>query len=204
MEENKRMDSLPQKIKRRIQSKGRGWVFSPKDFLDLGSRRAVDTALSRMASDGTLRRLRHGLYDYPKVNRLLGTISPSPDDIAGALARKTGHDVYPTGADAANMLGLSTQVPAQLIYLTTGPSKSCTVGKQTVTLKHSSLSRLLDLPKQVRLTVQAMLHLGKYGVDDDVIARLKASLNPKDKQKLISSINAVPGWLAPKIKAIAS
>ena len=199
------MKPVPQRIIKRIQSKGLGWVFTPKDFLELGPRAVIDVALSRMSKDGYIRRIGHGLYDFPKYSKVLGRrAAPASEDIAAAIARKTGDAIYPTGAVAANLLGLSTQVPAQIAYLTTGPSRSYKVGKRSIELQHSPLSAALKISQGARLVLHALLYLGKNGVDDRVIHRLRDLIDIKDKQHLMRSIPALPSWLAPKIKAIAA
>src|SRR5260221_9602211 len=101
------------RIFRRIQAHGRGFVFTPADFADLGSRASVDQTLSRLARRSRIRRLSRGVYDYPRVSSDLGPLSPTTDSIAHAVARQT-HSVAQVGpAQAASQLGLSTQVPAR-------------------------------------------------------------------------------------------
>jgi len=95
-------------------------VFTPRNFLAFGTRRAVDRALARLTQDKTIRRLAQGLYDYPRVHKKLGILAPNPDDVTAVLAAKTGSRVQISGARAANLLGLTDQVPAQLVYLTDG------------------------------------------------------------------------------------
>ncbi len=110
--------SMQDKIVERLRRQGQGKVFTPKDFLDLGSRESVDQALSRLAKAVTVQRLGRGLYCYPKINKRLGIIiPPDVDEIASALARQTGSRIAPSGAMAANRLGLSTQVPAKPVTL---------------------------------------------------------------------------------------
>ena len=179
-------------------------MFTPKDFLDLASRAAVHKALSRMANDGEIRRLKHGLYDYPKLDPDIGMISPHPRNIADALARKTGDTIYPTGAEAANLLGLSTQVQAQPVYYTTGAAKVCKVGNHIIRLKHTPISDSLKLSLESRIVLHALLWLGERGVDDSVIAHLRDKLDSKDKKQLVSALTALPGWIVPKVKAISS
>src|SRR5579862_8857780 len=99
------MNSIAAAILKRIRVHGRGWVFTPKDFLNLGMRHPIDLALSRFARDKTIRRLTQGVYDYPKVHKKLGTLAPNPDDVATVLAAKTGSRVQISGARAANLLG---------------------------------------------------------------------------------------------------
>ncbi len=80
------MQSIDNKVISRIYGKGRGWCFTPNEFMDLGSRSSVDKALSRLTQKGTIRRLARGLYDYPKMHKDLGSLSASPESIAQALA----------------------------------------------------------------------------------------------------------------------
>ena len=113
--------------------------FSPTDFLDLGSRNAVDKALSRRAAAASIRRVACGLYDVPRKHPIVGLAVPSADNVAKALAEKAGTRLQPTGAYAANLLGLSDQVPAKVVFLTDGRSKRVRIGK----LRFSGVSRLL-------------------------------------------------------------
>ena len=113
------MNTIQDDILERIRGQGRGKVFTPKDFLDLGSRDAADQSLSRLVKGGEIQRLGRGLYHFPRMNERLGiALGPDLDEIAEALARQTGSRVVPSGAVAANRLGLSTQVPAKPVYLT--------------------------------------------------------------------------------------
>ncbi len=127
------MQSLADKTITRIQRKGRGFAFSGKDFLDLGSRASVDKALSKLTEDGQIRRISRGIYDYPRVSKALGgELSPDYDQVAHAIARKNGVRIEASGAWAANLLGLSPQVPAKIVYLTNGTSRSYRIGNQTI------------------------------------------------------------------------
>ena len=118
------MSTIQDTILDRIRGQGRGKVFTPKDFLDLGSRDAADKSLSRLAKADEIQRLGRGLYHYPRMNERLGIpLGPDFDEIAEALARQTGSKVVPSGAVAANRLGLSTQVPAKPVYLTDGRTR---------------------------------------------------------------------------------
>ena len=117
------MQTMRDQIVARIERLGEGKAFSAKDFLDIASRGSIDMALASLTRSGTIRRLRRGLYDMPKVNTALGgKLSPDIDEAARAIARKQRWKIVPEGAWAANLLGLSTQVPARTIYLTDGPN----------------------------------------------------------------------------------
>ena len=150
---------------------GRGSVFTPADFLDVGSRAAVNQALARLTKGGALRRLARGLYDYPQVHPKLGLLAPAPDAVAKAVARKTGSRLQIAGAQAANTLGLSTQVPARSVYLTDGPSRRVVLGKRIIDLRHAAPKHLVAAGGIMAGTVvQALRHMGPDAVANVVEA----------------------------------
>ncbi|MCO5966553.1 DUF6088 family protein [Sinorhizobium meliloti] len=188
---------------RRARGSGRGGVFTPSDFLDIAARTAVDQALSRLAKGGKLRRLARGLYDFPKVHPQLGPLSPTPDDVAQALARETGSHVQIAGARAANALGLSTQVPAKSIYLTDGPSRRVVLGKRVVDLRHASPKHLIAPGSAAGTVVQALRHVGAVRAPD--VARIAARrLSASDKKTLASTAVQAPAWMRPTLVSIAN
>ena len=107
------MSAVADKMMKRIRGKGRGWVFTPRHFLDFGTRGAVDMAISRLAQSGAIRQIGRGLYDYPRLHDTLGVMSPDTASLADASATQSGDRLAPSGADASNPLGLSTQVRAR-------------------------------------------------------------------------------------------
>ncbi|MBP1885108.1 DUF6088 family protein [Sinorhizobium mexicanum] len=188
---------------RRARARGRGGVFTPSDFLDVAERAAVDQALSRLVKAGKLRRLARGLYDFPKVHPQLGPLSPTPDDVAQALARETGSHVQIAGARAANALGLSTQVPAKSIYLTDGPSRRVVLGKRVVDLRHASPKHLIAPGSAAGTVVQALRHVGAVRARD--VAQIAARrLSVSDKKKLASTAVQAPAWMRPTLVSIAN
>lgn len=131
------VQTIDKRIVSRIYGRGRDIVFTPTQFLDLGSRRAVDVVLHRLAKAGTIRRLSRGLYDYPKQHPTFGVMFPSPEAVAKALAGKDATRFQPSGAYAANLLGLSDQVPAKIVFLTDGRAKRVKIGRQEILLKRT-------------------------------------------------------------------
>src|SRR5262245_54736941 len=145
-----------------IRLRGRGKVFTSKDFLDLGGRDAVDQALSRLSRGGDIKRIGRGLYHYPRMNARLGiAVSPDADDIAQALARQTGTRVPPAGAVAATRLGLSTQVPGKLLYLTDGYSREVEASDLVFTFKHVAPKEFPPGSPTSAAVFQALRHLGQ-------------------------------------------
>jgi hypothetical protein len=198
------MKSASKKIARRIRSKGRGWVFTPKDFLDIGARATVDQALSRLVHKAIIRRLDRGIYDFPKTHDKLGMLSPSPDNLATAVANQTGDFIFPSGARAANMLGLSEQVPAKSIYLTTGASKTRKIGAKTLSFCHANIPTATKNNYKAILVIQALLHIGKAYIDDNIVRKCSDNLSLKDKKILGKMTTKLPDWLIPFIHRIGA
>lgn len=190
------MNAVAQTISRRIRAKGRGWVFTPKDFLDVGTRAAVDQTLSRLVRKGTIRRLDRGVYDYPKQHDKLGTLSPCVGDLAQVIAAKTGDNIFPSGAAAANYLGLSTQVPARPVYLTNGASRTKTVAGRTIILKHARVPIMNSVTDRANFVLQALSYLGQRHIDDQIIEQCAARLDNRDMKDLSASVARIPGWMA--------
>lgn len=188
---------------RRACGTGRGGVFTPSDFLDVAARAAVDQALSRLVKNGKLRRLARGLYDFPKVHPKLGPLSPTPDDVAQALARETGSHVQISGARAANVLGLTTQVPARSTYLTDGPSRRVVLGKRVVDLRHASPKHLIAPGSAAGMVVQALRHVGPVRAAD-VVQVAARRLSANDKRILASSAIQAPAWMRATLVSIAN
>lgn len=187
--------SVDSKVLSRIYGKKRGWVFTPIHFLDLGSRTAIDQALGRLAKSGTIRRLARGLYDYPKNHPDFGDLPPNYERIAQALAGRDSLKIQPSGAYAANLLGLSDQVPAKIVFLTDGPNRKVQIGKRKIVLKRTTPKNMATSGKISGLVIQALRYLKKNNVDLTIIAKLKRRLSDEDKSILMSDIRYAPGWI---------
>lgn len=188
----------------RIKARGNGWVFSAIDFLDLGSRQAVDKALSRMTADGTIRRVARGLYDVPRQHPIVGTTAPGIDQVAKAIAGKGATRLQPTGAYAANLLGLSEQVPAKIVFLTDGRSKRLQLGKATIILKQASPRTMATAGTISGLVIQALRYLGQTHVTEDTIKRLDRRLSQDDRKQLAKDLAYAPAWIASIMRRLAA
>ena len=192
----KHTQSIDNKIRNRIYGHGKGWVFTPVHFSDLGSRDAVASALKRYRQSGLIRQLARGLHDYPATDPELGTLAPPPDVLAKALAGRDAVRLQPSGAYAANLLGLSTQIPMKIVYLTDGRSRTVEIGKKQIILKQTTPRNMATAGKISGLVIQALRHLGQPHVDDEVIARLDRRLNADDRKQLLKDVRFAPGWIA--------
>ena len=195
------MSTITQQIIKRIRAKRRGWVFAPKDFLDLGSRAIVDQALSRLTQQGIIRRLDRGVYDFPKQHTVLGTLSPETQGLARAKAPKTTK-VVASGALAANALGLSTQVPVKPTFMTNGPTQTKKIAGRSVVFKHARVPVLDNVSDTANLTLQALTHLGPKNIDKDVLDQCARKLTSRDINGLVANVDRTPSWLADVILKI--
>jgi hypothetical protein len=160
--------------------------------------------LSRLADQGVIRRLTRGVYDYPKISARLGPLSPDPDTIDAAIARKDRHIVQVSPARAANMLGLTTQVPARSVYLTDGPTRTKQIGRQTIELRNAAPKNLAGAGRATGTVFQALRYLGKDGVDDKAIARIARALDADTRRALPRDALKAPGWMRPVADRIAA
>ena len=195
---------IASKIKQRIIGKGRGAIVAPSDFLDIGSRASVDQALSRLADQGVIRRLTRGLYDYPKKSPRFGYLSPSADDIAKAVARKDNQILQPSPAMAANQFGLSTQVPSKPTYMTDGPTRVKTIGRQVIQFRNASSKTLVGAGQKTGAVFQALRYVGKDRIDDQVVGTLARALDDKDRVLLSKQSKHVPAWMHPVVQQIVA
>lgn len=198
------MSAMADKIMKRIRGKGRGWVFTPRHFLDFGTRGAVDMAISRLAQSGAIRRIGRGLYDYPRLHDTLGVLSPDTASLADAIATQSGDRLAPSGAAAANRLGLSTQVPARASYATSGRTRVKNAAGRSFTLRHSRTPVLDSGSDTANAVLQALAQLGKARVDADTIQRLAARVGDSDMKQLLQARPSMPGWMGDVILKIGT
>jgi hypothetical protein len=203
MTARKSPQSIDFRILAAIHSRGRGSVFVPADFLDLGSREAVDIALYRMARKGTIRRLARGVYDFPKQHPVLGLLSPSAEAVARALAGRDRTRLQPAGAYAANALGLSEQVPAKAVFLTDGPSRTVKIGPTTIQLRRTTARNMAAAGRLSGLLIQALRELGKEHVTPDRREHLKRTLPADKRRELIKDLKLAPAWMHPIFRELA-
>lgn len=201
------MTGTADKIMQRVSVHDSGrWVCTPKDFLDLGSRDAVDQALSRLAKAGRLRRVGHGLYAAPRISRVLNGPAPVDLDVAvAALARRDGVRIIPDGLAAANQLGLTNAVPAKASYVTDGYSRTLKIDGRTVQFRHASPSVMRWAGRPAAPVVQALRWLGpRVAADSKIVSTLGRHLPDNVKLNLLHNLLDLSGWVLPLARGIAS
>jgi hypothetical protein len=187
--------SIDSQVLTAIKGRGRGWVFVPADFLDIGSREAIDITLHRLARKGTIRRLARGVYDFPKDHPVLGRLAPSADAVAEAVAGRDRTRLQPAGAYAANALGLSEQVPAKAVFLTDGPSRTVKVGPTTIQLRRTTARNMAAAGRLSGLLIQALRELGEENVTPERRAHLKRTIPAQKRRELLKDIRLAPAWM---------
>ena len=195
--------SVDSKVLARIVRRGRGSVLVPVDFLDLGSRQAVDLVLHRLARKETIRRLARGVYDYPKQHPVLGVLSPPAEVIARALVGRDRIRLQPAGAYAANVLGLSDQVPAKAVFLTDGPSRTVKIGPTTIQLRRTTPRNMEAAGKLSGLLIQALRELGEEHVTPARIDHLRRTLPADKRRDLLKDLRLAPTWMHPIFRKLA-
>src|SRR5436190_16992391 len=196
--------TIEEKMLSRIYGNGRGWAFSQADFADLGSRSAVDLALHRREKEGLIRRVIRGVYDHPRHSDLLQkTVSPDLDQVAHALARKFAWRIQPDGATAQNLLGLSTQVPARVLYLSDGPDRSYKVENTALIFEHTALKEAGFKLLESQLIVQALKALGEQRITPKIISAIRRKLDPAMRRRILLDTKTATGWVYATIQKIA-
>lgn len=191
------MSTLPETILRQAKSLPEGSVLSPKEFLHLGSRSAVDQAFSRLAKAGKLLRVARGAYAAPVSSRF-GSRAPAPEKVVQALAEQSGEIVVPHGASAANALGLTQQVPIREVYLTSGRTRKLKLGRSEVLVKHAPRWMLALGARPAGAAVRALAWIGPSHAGES-LTTLHRTLSHAEWQALASARASLPGWMAQAI-----
>lgn len=195
--------SLEQKILARLVRNGKGYVFSNHDFLDLGKDTSVAWSLMQLKRRGTIRQLLRGLYDYPRYSQRLGeTVAPDLYKAAQALARKFAWTIQPSGGAALNALGLSTQVPMRLVFLSDGPSRTYRFGKRDLRFVHVATRKSQFSSPQSGLVIQALMELGKDHITRGAISQIARAITPATRKALAKDLVHTPEWCRNAIRQI--
>lgn len=195
------MERLKERILTHAQRCPEGVPIAAKGLLHLGSRAAVDQALSRLAREGRLLRIGRGLYVRP-IETKFGTRAPAVEKVVEAVAGLLGENVASSGAAAANALGLTTQVPVRTVYLTSGRSRKLCLGKQTVELKHAPRWQLALAHRPAGEAVRALVWLGPDKAKE-ASQKLRRTLPQGARKELASILHVLPTWLVQSIAELA-
>jgi hypothetical protein len=179
----------------KLKSLQKGTILFADDFLDLGTPESINKALFRLKEKDMLIRLAHGIYLYPKKDKDLGVLYPSAEEIAIAIAKRDRARIIPTGVQALNKLGLSTQIPLKVVFLTDGAARSIKIGKRTITFKKTSPKNLLLKGEISGLVIQALKSIGRAKIEDDVLIKLLTILKKEKKEIILNDAKLAPAWI---------
>lgn len=199
--------TVSDRILRRMRGHGRGrWVGTTKDFLDVGSRAAVDKALSRLSKQGSIRRLGRGLYDLPRHSPALRRDAPvKVDAVVDAVARRDGIKVLPDDIVAANKLGLTNAVPARNVYVTNGSARTIRAGDWRIQLKRASPAVMSFSGSKSAPAVQALNWLGRdLALRPDTVDILRRRLDADAKRDLVKGMKRLPTWAADVVTQVVA
>ncbi len=198
--------TIAQQVLRRIRAKRRAWVFTPKDFVDIGSRHAVDQALHRLSEQEIIQRLERGIYYFPsKENKLPDSTSAHIDAIARAIAAQTGDRAMLTGKEAARRMKLisSAEPAGRYDYLTTGRARKRNIGGKKIRFRHTSFSPPETVSDAAVNMMQALLYLGLEKITQEVMRTCARKLHRTERQQLRKLAPQAPAWLIPILHTIS-
>lgn len=189
------MQSIDDEILMKIKKARRGSLFFTEDFLAFGAAKAVAKALERLVDKDIIARVARGIYTRPAHDPLLGKLQPTTETIAEAIRRRDKARIIPTGTLALNALGLSTQVPMNVVYLTDGVARKISLGRRKIVFKKTAPRNLAAIGSISSLAIQALKEIGKDAVTEKDIATILKHLAKEDPYRLEHDIRLAPEWI---------
>ncbi|MCK9639009.1 MAG: type IV toxin-antitoxin system AbiEi family antitoxin domain-containing protein [Prolixibacteraceae bacterium] len=194
------MQSIEEQIEKLVLRKQRGTLFFPEDFQHAGSSGAIRKALQRLENKGNIRRVAHGIYVRPKENSYIGEVMPTAEEVAEGIAKRDKIRIVPTGVYAIHALGLSTQIPLKLVFMTDGAARTIKVGKRTIKLKKTTPKNLMAKGKISSLVIQALREIGKDKAKPVELRQMIKLLKEEEPQLLKHDIKLAPEWIKQILK----
>lgn len=189
------MQSIDDHIFIKIKKARRGSLFFISDFLNFGTEKAVSKALERLVDKGDISRVARGIYTRKMIDPIIGPVSPTIEAIAKAIGKRDKARIMPTGEMALNALGLSTQVPLNIVYITDGSARKIAMGKRKILFKKSAPKNLSSIGKISGLVIQALKAIGKDLVTENEIEIILKHLAKEEPYRLDHDIRLAPEWI---------
>jgi hypothetical protein len=196
--------SIEDKIVAQIAALPKGELLLPADFQELGSSEAVRLSLFRLEKKDFIARVAQGIYVRPKESSLIGKLTPSAEEVAEAIAKRDRIRTVPTGSYALNALGLSTQVPMNIVLLTDGSPREIKVGKRTIKFKKITPKNLLAKGRISRLAIQALKEIGNGKITAEEEQKILGLLRKEEVNDLKHDIALAPVWIQKIMKKALS
>ncbi len=192
------------RILKALRNKGPGAVVAIRDLIDLGDEPAIRQALSRAVRSGEIRRAARGMYTVPVRDRQIGPLSTTAEAVVDALQSRDGIRLLPSGAHAANLLGLSTQVPGRMVFLTDGPTRRIRLGKREIVLKRTTPRQMATAGRMSGTVIQALRWMGRDHIDEAMVQTLRRTLKIKDRKRLLADARYAPAWVGEVLRRVAA
>lgn len=192
--------SVSKEINKKIKGLRRGSPFRSTDFLEFGSRAAVDQALWRLVKAGEIKRIKRGLFVKPEKNPYVGEVLPGAEEVAEFLARKSGNKIQPSGAEAARRFGFTTQVSSRPVFLTDGPSRRWKIGNLEVQVKHVPKRKVELAGSPAGEALSALWYLGREEVTPEVFGKIEERLPGEEFAELTKKQSVMPGWMSEALR----
>lgn len=189
------MQSIDNKVIIKIKKAKRGSLFFIEDFISFGTAKAVAKALERMVETNEISRVARGIYSRLEIDPMLGPVKPSTEGIAQAIAKRDKARIVPTGVLALNALGLSTQVPMNVVYLTDGAARKIDLGRRKIVFKKATPKNLAAIGKISSLVIQALKEIGKDNVTESETKIILNQLAKEEPYRLEHDIRLAPEWI---------
>lgn len=189
------MQSTDDKVITKIKKAKKGSLFFTEDFLAFGTSKTIAKALERLVEKQEINRVARGVYTRLQTDPILGVINPSTEAIAKAIAKRDKARIIPTGSTALNVLGLSTQVPMNVVYLTDGAARKITIGKRKIVFKKTTPKNLSTIGKISGLVIQAAKEIGKNKLNDHEKEIIIQQLKKEESYRLEHDIKLAPEWI---------
>ncbi len=197
--------TISTKIENTIKQSDKGKVIFISDFSELDNYDTVRKSLQRLVKKELIIRISKGIYYYPKKDEILGILYPSIEEIGKAIAKRDKARIIPTGAFAQHLLGLSTQIPMNVIYLTDGSARKIKIGKQTIVFKKTSPKNLSYENQLSSLIIQSLKSKKENNITEKEKQILKEIIIKSGKQKEIEKdIKNAQVWIRKIILQILS
>ena len=194
--------STEKQILNRIKKAGRGLLFFTESFITFGNADTVRKALERLVKNGELDRVAAGIYVRPELDSVIGKVTPGIEAIAKAITKRDKARIVPTGIYALNRLGLSTQVPLNIIYLTDGAARKIKIGNYSIIFKKTTPKNVAAVGEISRLAIQALRTIGKENLTQDEIKKIQELLRKEKRTKLEHDIRLAPSWIREIMKPV--
>ena len=194
-------ETIDKKVIIKIKKSKRGTLFFGDNFSSFGSAETIRRTLNRLVEAGEIDRVAPGIFVRPQMDKVIGKITPRIEDIANAIARRDKAKIVPTGAYALNRLGLSTQVPMKIVYLTDGSARNVKVGNYTIAFIRTSPKNVAAIGKIGRLAIQALKSIGKDNVTQQEIEQIQDVLMKEKASYLEHDLRIAPAWIKEIIRS---